>query len=210
MAAVLACGNHALLSHRSAAELWGLLSPREGHVHVTVPGRGGRKKRAGIRLHRSPSLRRSATTRRKGIAVTRPARTLADLRRVATTDELRRAIRQAEFLGFDVGEEARREPVLTRSPLKRRFLRMCRRHRLPAPEVNVQIGKFEVDFLWRDRKLIVETDGYDAHRGREAFEADRAQDAELRVLGFNVVRFTYRQVHDRWSWVERTVHALLA
>jgi very-short-patch-repair endonuclease len=209
MAAVLAWGPKAVLGHRSAAELWRLLSPRRGPVHVTLPGRGGRGKR-GIRLHRSPSLLPSDVTRHEGIPVTTPARTIRDLRRVATVDEVRRAIREAEFLGLAIGEQAGREQAPTRSRLERRVLAMCRRHRLPKPEVNAYVGPHEVDFLWRDKKLVVETDGYEGHRGRQAFEEDRARDAELRVLGYTVVRFTYRQVTERWGWVEETVRALLA
>ena len=93
MAAVLACGEGAALSHRSAAELWDLLSPRPGAVDVTVPR--GRDRRAGIRLHRSPLLTSDATTLRNGIAVTTPARTLADLRRAVSAETLRKAIREA-------------------------------------------------------------------------------------------------------------------
>jgi very-short-patch-repair endonuclease len=210
MAAVLACGSAAVLSHRPAAEHWRLLSPRRGTVHVTVPGRSGRRKRPGIQLHRSPSLLPLDVTRKDNIPVTTPARTIADLRRVATVDEVRRAIREAEFLGLEIDEEAGREDAPTRSLLERRFLRLCRRHGFPEPEVNAYVGPHEVDFLWRDRRLIVETDGYEGHRGRQAFEDDRAKDAELRVLGFTVLRFTYRQVGERWAWVEGTVRALLS
>jgi very-short-patch-repair endonuclease len=129
---------------------------------------------------------------------------------MASIDEVRRAIRQAEFVGLAIRDEADREPALTRSRLERRFLRLCRRHRLPEPEVNVYVGPHEVDFLWRRRNLVVETDGYASHRGRQAFEDDRTKDAELRVAGFTVVRFTYRQVVERWEWVEESVRALLA
>jgi very-short-patch-repair endonuclease len=209
MAAVLASGADAVLSHRSAAEHWRLLSSRRGPVHVTVPGRNGRIKRPGIHLHRSPSLLPLDVTRHNGIPVTKPTRTIADLRGVASVDEVRRAIREAEFLALPLEEEANRESAPTRSKLERRFLHLCRRHRFPAPEVNVQVGRHEVDFLWRDRKLVVETDGYEGHRGRQAFEDDRAKDAELRVLGYTVVRFTYRQVTGRWEWVEETARALL-
>ncbi len=73
------------------------------------------------------------------------------------------------------------------------FLRLCRRHRLPLPEVNVRMGPFVVDFLWRRQSLIVETDGYRFHRGRQAFEDDRVRDTELRLTGYEVIRFTYRQ-----------------
>jgi very-short-patch-repair endonuclease len=187
----------------------GLLAPREGAVDVTVPSSSGRRRRPGIRLHRSPSLPIAATTRRRGIGVTTPARTIADLRRAVTADELRRAIRQAEFLGLDLGNAGGVEGDLTRSRLERRFLRMCRRHRLPKPEVNTRLGLHEVDFLWRDRRLIVETGGYGSHRGRVAFEDDRAKDVELKLLGYEVVRFTWRQVTDEPKAVAAKLRALL-
>jgi very-short-patch-repair endonuclease len=207
MAAVLACGDGAALSHRSAAALWKLLPATRGVVDVTVPGTGGRRRRPGIRLHRSPLLTPAVSTLRSGIAVTTPARTLADLRRVAPPDELRRAIRQAEVLGLEIGGE---EGVdRSRSELEHLFLRLCRRHRLPPPEVNVRIGPFLVDFLWRDRRLIAETDGYRFHRGRTAFEDDRARDVELKLLGYEVVRFTHRQVMGEAGLVARTLRALL-
>ena len=125
---------------------------------------------------------------------------------MAAPDEVRRAIRQAEVLGLETGE---RGPDPTRSELEHRFLRLCRRHRIPAPEVNVRIGAFLVDFLWRDQRLVVETDGYRFHRGRLAFEADRARDVELKLLGYEIVRFTYRQVEGEAPRVARTIRKLL-
>jgi very-short-patch-repair endonuclease len=74
------------------------------------------------------------------------------------------------------------------------MLWVCRRYHLPIPEVNVPIGPYTVDFLWRDRRLVVETDGWEAHRGRQAFEDDRARDAYLRLQGYEVLRFTWRQL----------------
>lgn len=205
-AAVLACGDGAVLSHRSAAELWTLLPHRQGSPDITIPGSAGRRSRRGIRLHRSRLLTPAVTSRRNGIPVTNPARTLADLPRVATPEEVRRAIRQAEVLGFAIGGDSDG----TRSELERLFLRLCRRHRIPPPAVNVRIGPFLVDFLWRDRRLIVETDDYRYHRGRSAFEADRARDLDLKLRGYNVVRFTHRQVVDEAAGVARTLRALLA
>lgn len=110
---------------------------------------------------------------------------------------------------MDLGERGV-DADLTRSELERRFLLLCRRHRLPTPEVNVRVGPFIVDFLWRDKRLIVETDGYRFHRGRSAFEGDRARDVELKLRGYEVVRFTYRQVVERASPVARTLRVLLA
>lgn len=195
MAAVLACGESAVLSHRSAASLWGLLDPRSGPVDVSIPRTSGRSKRVGIWLHRCPSLVPSLTTRRRSIPVTTPARTIADLKRVASAAEHRRAIRQAEMRSLDIGPGVEQDG--TRSELERRFLLLCRRHRLPPPEVNVRIAGLLVDFAWRDLGLIVETDGYKFHRGRGAFEDDRARDLRLRQVGFDVMRFSYRQVVDR-------------
>jgi very-short-patch-repair endonuclease len=74
---------------------------------------------------------------------------------------------------------------------------LCRRHRFPSPEVNARAGPYEVDFLWRERGVIVETDGFRYHGNRGAFESDRVRDARLQSLGYRVLRFTYRQVCDR-------------
>lgn len=191
MAAVLACGEGAVLSHRSAAGLWRLLEPREGSIEVSVPTTAGRKRREGIRIHRRASLDTGSVTRRRNVPVTTPARTIADLRGAVSAAQLRRAIRQAEVLGLPTGLEP---PAPTRSELEDLFLRLCQRHRLPAPEVNARVGRYEVDFLWRPRRLIVETDGYRYHRGAQAFEDDHERDLALRVHGYDVRRFTYQQV----------------
>jgi hypothetical protein len=97
-------------------------------------------------------------------------RPLADLRHAESPGLVRKATRQAEYLGLPLGEI---ETDGTRSELKRAFLLLCRHHRLPAPEVNQRIGPYTVDFLWRDRRRVVETDGYVTHRGRQALEDDR-------------------------------------
>jgi very-short-patch-repair endonuclease len=214
MAAVLACGGsrgeaaastalgrwRAALSHRSAAALWGLLDSDSGGVDVTVQGDAGRTSRRGIRVHRSVSLTAADVTILRRIPVTKPARTIADLRRMVssrpgqaniTAREVRRAIRQAEVLGLAAapGLDAQ-----TRSELERRLLGLCRRHDLPMPEVNVRLGAIEVDFLWQAASLVVETDGYRFHRGRIAFEDDRARDLELQAQGYAVIRLTHRQL----------------
>jgi very-short-patch-repair endonuclease len=190
MAAVLACGPGAVLSHRAAAEHWALLDPTRGIIDVTVPGSGGRAKRPGLRLHRSYLLG-SSTTRRDRIAVTTPGRTLADLRRCVPAPIYRRARRQAEFRGLDLEGI---DTDGTRSEPESIFLRLCRRHHLPEPEVNVRIGRFTVDFLWRHERLVVEVDGWAAHRGRQAFEDDHQRDLELGALSLRVLRFTDQQI----------------
>jgi hypothetical protein len=194
MAAVLACGEGAALSHRSAAELWELLRPQRGPIHISTSARSGRAKREGIRLHRCSSLVAGTTTRRLNIPITTPARTIADLRRDVPPPKWRRAVRQAELAGFSLGPEI--ESDGTRSDLERDFLRICRRAGVPMPEVNVKVGKWTVDFLWRAERLAVEVDSYLYHRGRIAFQDDHARDLDLRRLGFEARRFDERQIDE--------------
>lgn len=193
MAAVLACGEGAVLSHRSAAYLWGLLDPRLEPVHISVSTIAGRKKRTGIRVHRRSALGPDCVTRRRNIPVTTPGQTIADLRGTVSPAQHRRAVRQAEVLGLRTGL-APRAP--TRSELEDRFLALCRRYGIPAPEVDVRIGPHLVDFLWPAAHLVIETDGYRYHRGAAAFEQDHVRDLDLRDRGFDVLRLTYRQVTD--------------
>jgi very-short-patch-repair endonuclease len=208
MAAVLACGEGAVVSHRSAAELWEMLKPTAGAVDVSVHGGGGRARRPGIRLHRRASLRSDAVTQRHRVPVTRPAQTIADLRQVVPEKEVRRAIRQAAVLGLPLDEGARRER--TRSELERDFLRLCRRYRLPLPEVNVSIGRYEADFVWSDLGFVVETDGYRYHRGRQAFRDDRRRDLELRARGLEVQRLSEEQIDEEPERVAEILHEVLA
>lgn len=193
MAAVLACGDGTVLSHRSAAALWDLLRVEKGPIHVTIPSDGGRRKRDGIRLHRCPSLIAATTTKRRGIPVTTPARTIADLRGTVPERLWRRAVRQAELAGYALDEV---KTDGTRSDLERDFLRICRRAGLPKPEVNVKVGRWTVDFLWRDARLAVEADSYRYHRGRIAFQDDHARELDLRRLGYEVRRFDERQIDE--------------
>jgi very-short-patch-repair endonuclease len=208
MAAALACGEGAVVSHRSAAELWEMLKPTAGTVDVSVYGGGGRAKRRGIRLHRRVSLRPNVATQRHGIPVTRPAQTIADLRQVVPEKQLRRAIRQADVLGLPLGEDVRHDR--TRSDLERDFLRICRRCRLPLPEVNVPIGQYEADFVWPDLGFVVETDGYRYHRGRQAYLDDRRRDLELRSLGFEVQRLSEEQIDEEPERVAAILREVLA
>jgi hypothetical protein len=212
MAAVLACAPErgeterpAVLSHRSAGALWRLLPSSPAAVDVTLLGGGGRKPRQGIRIHRTISLTAEDTTLRHGIPVTNPMRTLLDLRSCLSLPLLNRARRQAEVLGYPIDDAVTGKDDPARSELERRFLRLCRRHRLPAPEVNVTVpttrgsagggpSAYVADFLWREARLIVETDGYRYHRGRATFERDRRRQTDLAAAGYEVLRFTWRQV----------------
>lgn len=141
--------------------------------------------------------------RQHGVVAFRPGRRSG----AVTRRELRRAIRQAEVLGLPLGEDGGRDG--TRSDLEGDFLRFCRRHRLPAPEVNVRIGRDLVDFLWRSQRLVVETDGYLYHRGRVAFEEDRARDLRLRRLGFDAIRVSEAMLDGEPDRLAATLGAAL-
>jgi very-short-patch-repair endonuclease len=210
IAAALAVGEVAVVSHRSAAAIWAMLPAHSGPIDVTVPGDGGRRKRHGITVHRSSTLVAGVSTRRNGIGVTKPARTLRDLHRTVPQPVFRRAIRRALDLRLISDADLEGDADLTRSELERIFLNLCRRHRFPRPEVNARLGPYEVDFVWRDRHLVVETDGFRHHANRAAFESDRGRDAQLQRLGFRVLRFTHRQLTRERSAVVAALHALLS
>jgi very-short-patch-repair endonuclease len=231
MAAVLACGEGAALSHGSAASLWGLLKPIEGPVHVSIPSTSGRKTRRGIHIHRCPSLRpaslaepspspsyspgrggrrgRLLVTHRDNIPVTTVSRAIEDLRASSLIPPrlVRRAIRQAELKGMRLdGIETDR----TRSDLETAFLALFADHRIPQPEVNPKIGRYEVDFLWRAQKLIVEADTWTYHRGSISFEDDHARDLDLRQQGYAVLRFTDKQLEAEPDRVAADIRSELA
>ncbi len=207
MAAVLACGARAALSHFSAAALWKLVPSSSGLVHVTIAGGGGRHFHAGVIRHRSRTLGEAQVTCRRAIPVTAVARTIADLERTATAAVVRHAIRQAEVMELPAGDVPHDG---TRSELEHLFLSLCRRYGLPKPGVNVALHGFTVDFAWLDRGLLVETDGYRYHRGAQAFEDDRSRDLQLRMHGFEIVRLTYRQVTEDPARVANALRGLLS
>jgi very-short-patch-repair endonuclease len=198
------------LSHRSAACLWGLLPITDHLADVVVPGNGGRSMRRGVRVHRSETLVSADVTLRRGIPVTKPTRTIADLRRATAAGwpgaisarELRKAIRQANVLALPVEES---DTDRTRGDLEQAFLQLCARHQIPLPEVNVRIGPYLVDFLWRERRFVIETDSYLHHRGRAAFQQDRGRDLALKRLGYDVLRLSERQIDDEPDRVAETL-----
>jgi very-short-patch-repair endonuclease len=187
----------------------------QARCDVIVAGNGGRARRPGIRVHRSRSLTPADVTLCRGIPVTIPTRTIADLRRALTGGwagsvsawELRKAIRQAGVIGLPIGDE---KVTRTRSDLEGDFLRLCRRHRLPRPEVNVRIGPYLVDFLWRDSRFVVEADSYLYHRGKAAFQDDHARDLELRHLGYEVQRLSEDQIEAESARVAEVLAKSLA
>lgn len=221
MAAVLACGPGAAVSHHAAAAIWGVRPAWHGPIDVTTTRQ--LRPRNGVRLHRT---RRLEVTRRHGVPVTTPGRTLLDLAAELDERALARAIEEAQLLRLITPAElgslngrssgrrgakrlaatlaAANEPRLTRSEAERRFLDIVRAARLPAPETNVRVAGYEVDFLWREQRLVVEVDGFAYHSSRAAFERDRRKDADLQAAGLRVVRVTYRQlIRDREALVAR-------
>jgi len=215
LAAVLACGPGAVLSHGSGAGLWEIRQSNSAFVDVTVPSRAGRIRRKGIRVHRSGRLTSEEVTMRSGIPVTTVARTLLDLADVLDGQALRRAVTEAEYRGrFDLtslnavveanpGRRGRR--VLeaagarrhrTRSPLEDRFLRFMERYGVEDPRTNAWIEGHEVDFVWTRAGLVVELDGVAAHTTRAALNADRLRDRRLWRAGLRTIRLTSEALED--------------
>jgi very-short-patch-repair endonuclease len=217
MGAVLAYGQGALLSHRSAAELWGLISLFIHAVDVTVD-RGQRRSQPGIVIHRSQQIAPKDRRRRNDIPVTSPARTLLDFAEVAPPRELERAFDEAQTQRLirrkDVEDVISRSPgrhgiaplrrlldrqagpALTESEAEERLFALIRQAGLPEPEVNVTVGRYRLDFFWRTQRLNVEVDGYRYHSTRAAFERDHRRDAELEARGIRVRRVTWHQLMD--------------
>jgi very-short-patch-repair endonuclease len=188
MAALLACGDRAALSHHSAAAVWGFGHP-DRLVHVTVEGDTARSRR-GIRVHHTVSLNAAV---KDGLPLTTPARTLRDLKAVVTSAELDRALEQAQVLGL-IRENGAGEPDFTRSEAERRLKALCKAAGLPVPRTNARVAGWEVDAYWPAHRLIVEVDGWTFHRTRQAFERDRRKDASLQAAGYRVVRMTWRRL----------------
>jgi very-short-patch-repair endonuclease len=228
LAAVLACGHGAVLSHLAAAEHWNLWRSAAARVDVTVPSRAGRPRRRGIRIHRSGRLAPEDVTDHERIPVTALARTLLDLADVLPTQALKRAIDEAEYhrlldmtsvlaavqrnpgrRGARVVALAQAPPERTRSGFERRFLAAIDRRGLPRPRVAVPIGGYEADFLWPDARLIVETDGFGAHGTRRAFEHDRRRDRRLVLAGYRTIRLTERALSDEEDAIVADIEALL-
>jgi very-short-patch-repair endonuclease len=150
------------------------------------------------------------------VPVTSAARTLADIAGEVGMRELERALVRAERQGLtdpaEVERVVARRPhtrgvrglrcllrdgerrALTRSEAEERLLELVRRARLPSPEVNVPLAGYEVDFLWRAARLVLEVDGFAYHSSRASFERDRRRDASLSARGFRVIRITWRQI----------------
>jgi very-short-patch-repair endonuclease len=212
LAGVLACGDGAVLSHRSAAALHGVRPDSRRITDVTVTRNGGRK-RPKIASHRC-RLDPIDVTRQDGIPVTTVARTLLDLAEVVNLPGVERAIERAEELRiFDLravedvlaravgrvgaprlAAALRLDPEMTREELERRFLALCRQAGLPEPLVNVRVLGKEVDFCWPAYGVIVECDSWRYHGGRRSFRRDRATDRKLTLGRWRMLRYTWWDV----------------
>jgi very-short-patch-repair endonuclease/predicted transcriptional regulator of viral defense system len=219
MAGVLVCGPGAVISHRSAAVLRGMLRGSGDSAPVDVTSlRRSRGTRRGLRIHRASSLAPDEVAEIERIPVTSPARTVLDLAGVVNARELERAVARAERQGIversDLSSLIARHsgrrgisrlralvdtgsgPAFTRSEGEERFLALVRKARLPEPGVNVLVRGFEVDFVWHPQRLVVEVDGFAFHASQRTFESDRLRDAELSAAGYQVIRVTWRQIVD--------------
>jgi hypothetical protein len=220
MAAVLACD--AVLSHRSAAALWGFGPDWHGDVEVTT---ANQHRLRTISAHRS-RLAAGEVARRRGIPVTTVPRTLLDLAAVLDERALARAVNEARVLrllrpGLVLPQRPGRRGVArvrrlielaetpTRSVLEDAFLAIVDRSGLPRPEVNRRVAGYEVDMLWRQQRLVVELDGRRFHNHPDAFERDRRKDAQLLVAGYRVVRVTWRRLVDDPAGEAARLRALL-
>jgi very-short-patch-repair endonuclease len=232
MAAVLACGPEAALSHASAAALWEIRYSASEYTDVTVP-RTGSRARAGIRIHRSRSLPPTDVTTRHGIPVTTVPRTVLDMAARLTESRLESLLNEVErreltdYPALDAVARAHTGhkgapkllatlraheagTKLTRSDLEILFRQLCKDHRLPEPRVNHRIAGKEVDFLFADHRLVVEADSWSYHKTRRSFEQDRARDALLARAGYRTLRFTDRQIDRDPATVARTIRVALS
>lgn len=234
LAAVLASGPTAVLSHFSAAALWGIQSSSRSRTDVTVPHRS--RSSTSITRHVS-ALSADERTIVEGIAVTTVPRTIFDLAATSSTDRVESAIRQAEYRQLHdrlslldmIRRYPRRRGVRrlraalarierlpsgrTRSPLEERFLRFLRRYGLPRPRLNDWIvageRRFQVDCHWPGTGQVVELDSWEAHGTRSAFREDRARDRILRVVGYEVTRISSAQLDDEPEAVASDLRRLL-
>jgi very-short-patch-repair endonuclease len=234
LAAVLASGGEAALSHYSAAALWGIRLTSRSVIDVTAPCKG--RSWASVRRHHS-LLPPDERTVEEGIPVTTVPRTIFDLAATESVDVVENLLRQAEYLrlydALSLRDLVDRYPgrrgvrkvrtCLTRieslpsgrvrSPLEERFLPFLRRHRLPRPRLNEWIeagaSRFQVDCHWPGTWQIVELDGWQGHGTRTAFRDDRARDRVLRVAGYSVTRIAWAQLDDEPEAIAADLRALL-
>jgi very-short-patch-repair endonuclease len=229
LAAVLSCHEGAVLSHRSAAWLWGLTSRFTSRVKVTAAS--PRRTRPAVRVHSALALTSDDRTFEKGIPVTAIPRTLLDFAAVDAR-YLTRALDNAQRLGqLDLvaidallsrsrgfrGVARLREALVvhrtgafTRSGVERRFLSLVRRAGLPRPSMNRFTAGYELDAYWPAERFAVELDTYDYHGDVVAFEADRIRQEILKLAGIEMVRITGNRMDREPASVARRLRRLLA
>jgi very-short-patch-repair endonuclease len=225
-AAVMACGPGAVLSHCSAAELFGLLCETAGDVHVTVVGRNPGIE-PGIRLHRPRTLARVDVTNAGGIAVTTIARTICDLAATESVEDVEHAFQEALYrrtvtpnaLAAVLDREPRRKgapviraltenPSMTRSERERALLRLLAKAQLPKPLTNIRLHGYRVDAYWPAYGLVLEFDGWQAHGHRRAFDGDRKRDQIMLANGLRSMRVTDRHLaHEPVALAARIAQA---
>lgn len=230
LAAVLACGDGAVLSHRSAAWLWGFLPSFPAEPEVLVPSKGHRRR--AIRVYRTAGLpdRDGAVVER--IPVTSAARTLFDLTGVVSTRDRARAIDRAKRTGqLDLGAldsiiarrsrstEARllrealtlyRKPVHDRARSELLLIEALEKEGLPLPTINCWVEKWEIDAYWEAERFAVEVDGWETHGSREAFESDRLRQEEMKLAGIDSIRISARRIETEPEQVARNLRTLLS
>ena len=228
MAAALACGEGAVISHVDAAALWGFRPKRGGSIHVSVP-RSLRSRPSGLVVHRRSTLAARELTRRRGIAVTRPAATIVDIAATEPEQRLERAINEADQQGvirFGVLlrelERTPRRPGLgrvkrlvlrhsfrlTRSELERLFLPITQSAGLSVPETRAIVNGVEVDFFWPDLGLVVEADSLTYHRTPVKQTRDVARDHKHFANDIVPLRFTHWQIARQPEYVEAILRAV--
>jgi hypothetical protein len=226
VAALLHGGAEAVLSHHTAAWWWRLLDPEPAVIDVSAPGR--RRSLDGVRVHHPRMIE---GTRSRRLPVTTVPRTLLDLASTSTTDQVRRALAQADYHRLLVRDDVlavcgpgrvgatrlraaleRHEPriALTRSELERRFLALCEAGGIPLPEVNAVVEGWTVDALWRGERVVVELDGRHNHSSPGQIERDRRKDLQLRAARYVVLRYTWAQVTFEAAAVTADVRATLS
>ena len=228
MAAVLACGPNAALSHAAAGALWRLLTQPRAEIDVSVPA-VERHRVPGIRVHRRSNFGPDDITRHQGIPVIQPICTLVDLAARLPADQLEAAVNEADKLDLVDPEGLRaaldglagrhgvaalrklldrRTFTLTDSELERRFLRLTRRAGLTQPHTGCRVNGFKVDFYWPEFALVVETDGLRYHRTPAQQTRDRRRDQVHAAAGLTTLRFTHSQVAYEPDSVEATLIAV--
>lgn len=235
MAAVLATGPQAVLSHWSAAALWMIRPSSRSAVDVTTPHKS--RSWDGVQRHHK-ALPSDEVTVKDGIPVTTVPRTIFDLAATADVDVIASMLRESEHRNLwdrlslphlverypgrrgvkKVRLALRRiteEPSgRKRSKLEERFAPFLRRHHLPFPRFNdwILIGpkRYQVDCHWPGTSQIVELDGWEGHGTRSAFRDDRARDRALRVAGYSVTRLTWNQLDDEPEQIAADLRTLLA